>query len=251
MARIKQETKIRSLLQKEINSRCPMPSCDSTDVEHFQIHHIDEDPTNDDFPNLILVCPTCHSKITKGDIPKKTVELIKKKLPTSKQSIQFVTVTIDSKNCSWMACEDVQNAFKNINNNKSPFPILSFSFINHTKKTTLLTALQLKAKNLYGGISGIPKPHILKSIIKYNLGLPNTNEVTKLLLEDQIVVPAERAFKFQVQLYENWNEQTFPIEGKKVLFFTFEFNGNILIEVPKIFLNCRSEDEKFTIQVIS
>ncbi len=64
--KIPKENKVRAELQKEIASVCPF--CDSRDVGHFEIHHIDENPSNNDFRNLLLVCPTCHSKITKGDI---------------------------------------------------------------------------------------------------------------------------------------------------------------------------------------
>lgn len=58
--------KTRAVLQKEINSKCPF--CFNEDVEHFQIHHIDEDPSNNEHGNLLMLCANCHSKITKGDI---------------------------------------------------------------------------------------------------------------------------------------------------------------------------------------
>jgi hypothetical protein len=58
--------KIKALLQKEIQSICPF--CPSEDVDHFEIHHIDENPENNSFENLLMLCPLCHSKITKGDI---------------------------------------------------------------------------------------------------------------------------------------------------------------------------------------
>lgn len=74
--RISIPNKIRALLQKEINSYCPF--CSSQDVDHFEIHHIDENRVNNDFDNLIMICPTCHSKITKGDISMESV--IEKKL---------------------------------------------------------------------------------------------------------------------------------------------------------------------------
>lgn len=63
---IPKENKVRAELQKEVGSNCPF--CPSEDVGHFHVHHIDEDPSNNDVFNLILICPTCHSKITKGDI---------------------------------------------------------------------------------------------------------------------------------------------------------------------------------------
>ncbi len=65
-------------LQQEIDSRCPF--CDSGDVDHFQFHHIDENPENNDSSNLLMLCPTCHSKITKGDVGRSEVEAIKKRL---------------------------------------------------------------------------------------------------------------------------------------------------------------------------
>lgn len=79
--RIPQENKIRALLQQEINSVCPF--CNNTDVGHFQIHHIDDNPSNNEFGNLLLLCPTCHSKITKGDIMKEEVEA--KKMDSQKK----------------------------------------------------------------------------------------------------------------------------------------------------------------------
>ncbi len=73
---IPQKTKVRAELQKEIDSVCPF--CVSQDVGHFEIHHIDENPSNNILENLILICPTCHSKITKGDIP--PIEVQEKRL---------------------------------------------------------------------------------------------------------------------------------------------------------------------------
>lgn len=72
--RIPRENKVRAELQKEIDSICPF--CGNTDVGHFEIHHIDENPSNNEISNLLLLCPTCHSKITKQDI---TAEEVKSK----------------------------------------------------------------------------------------------------------------------------------------------------------------------------
>jgi hypothetical protein len=63
---IPKQAQVKALLQKEINNRCPF--CKSGDVEQFEIHHIDDNPSNNNKANLILVCPTCHSRITKGNI---------------------------------------------------------------------------------------------------------------------------------------------------------------------------------------
>lgn len=70
--------KIKALLQKEINSTCPF--CTNEDVDHFEIHHIDSNHQNNNFENLLLLCPLCHSKITKGDITTEQVQALKKSL---------------------------------------------------------------------------------------------------------------------------------------------------------------------------
>lgn len=62
---IPQEARIRAELQKEIGSRCPY--CESTEVGHFEIHHIDENPSNHNYENLLLLCKTDHSRFTKKE----------------------------------------------------------------------------------------------------------------------------------------------------------------------------------------
>jgi hypothetical protein len=68
----------RAELQKEINSRCPF--CMDENVGHFQVHHIDENPENNCPENLLMLCPICHSKITKGDLSRIEVEDKKRRL---------------------------------------------------------------------------------------------------------------------------------------------------------------------------
>lgn len=76
--------KMKMLLQREIASTCPF--CDSSDVDHFHFHHIDENSENDNISNLLMLCPTCHSKITKGDINRAEVET--KKEEVSNQAVK-------------------------------------------------------------------------------------------------------------------------------------------------------------------
>lgn len=92
--KIPQENKVRADLQKEIGSICPF--CDSEDVGHFQIHHINENPSDNEIVNLLLLCPTCHSKITKGDITQTQVLQAKIKLNSEaleKKTKQYENVT--------------------------------------------------------------------------------------------------------------------------------------------------------------
>lgn len=108
--KIPKENKVRAELQKEISSVCPF--CDNTEVGHFEVHHIDENPSNNGTNNLILLCPICHSKITKGDISqmdvyKKKIDLLQN--PSSNKPTNK-TVSFNSK---------VDNAIVGDNNNIS------------------------------------------------------------------------------------------------------------------------------------
>jgi hypothetical protein len=91
---IPQKTKMQ--LQKEVNSHCPF--CESDDVDHFQFHHIDENTENNDPSNLLMLCPTCHSKITKRDIIRSEVEEIKKRLVEATPSGKLKMGTVVSFN---------------------------------------------------------------------------------------------------------------------------------------------------------
>lgn len=245
--KIKQVTKVRSILQQEINSTCPF--CSNSEVGHFQIHHIDENPENNELSNLLLLCPTCHSKITKGDISIKEVAQVKT-ASSSRQNIECATISVDTKNCSWEKYDNVENAFFNNRIEKSEFPILNFSLINHSTKTILFKEIKLKAKHPYSGFSGIPQPRILKSIAKFKIELPDENTTSTFALADEIEVPAGQAFKFQVQLFEKWQDKIFPIDGQKILYFTFGFNNKLSLNAPTIFLNCKSENEKRKVVIL-
>lgn len=69
--RKKPSQRMRALLQKEIDSCCPF--CGSHEVDTFEVHHINDNPDDDTFNNEIMVCPTCHAKITVGTIPRNDV----------------------------------------------------------------------------------------------------------------------------------------------------------------------------------
>lgn len=236
--KIPKESKIRSELQKEINSVCPF--CNNDDVGHFEIHHIDEDPSNNEIQNLLLLCRMCHSKITKGDIPLNKVLDTKKGLVNKTIGVEFVSAFIDSENCSWIRTEK-PNVFFNSNSNKSTFPLIGFTLINHTIRTLVLKTIQLKVKKLPSGINDIPQPQVLKSLAKYKLCIYDENVFH---LTEPLQLPSNQAMKFDIELYEKiFNNEIVSPQGRMVLFFVFEFSNDINISVPKICLNCNDEDE--------
>lgn len=232
---IPQLNKVRAILQQEINSKCPF--CSNTDVGHFEIHHIDENPNNNTLDNLLLLCPICHSKITKKDILIEDVLKVKHNKTNIDYNIQFVSVTIDNENCGWEQYENTPNAFQAVRF-KSLFPIFNFSFINNSDKTILLTNIILANELLPIGLSGpeIPLPNILRPLIKYQIKLPNDKEVTNTILKDEIEIPQGRAFKFQIELYAK-SMDYFKPPHKYALDFKFGFNNDFYINIPQILLN--------------
>ena len=79
--KIPRENKVRAELQKEVNSKCPF--CGNDEVGHFDIHHIDENPANNDMLNFLFLWKICQSKIhskviTMDDVIKKKKELMNK-----------------------------------------------------------------------------------------------------------------------------------------------------------------------------
>lgn len=245
---MKQYVKTRSTLQKEIGSICPI--CSNEDVEHFQIHHIDENREHNEIKNLILICSNCHSKITKGDIPRKKVQKIKAELIEDISNIECAFINIDREKCGWIPYDNYPNAFLEDDFKKDPFPILEFSLINHNSKTILLSEIQVKRKDL-PGIFGPSRPSLLKSIAKFEIRLPSDNELTIYKLKDEIEVPGGQAFKFQVQIYSQWDGIYYPIHGAMVLSFALVFNNEVSIHLPKVFLNCRSDSEKRTLVLLN
>lgn len=133
--------KVRAELQKEIGSVCHF--CTNNDVGHFQIHHIDEDPSNNKPFNLLLLCPNCHSKITKEDISRQDVIDKKLNIMNRDSIIQFISLSVDEENCGWRPIKNAKNAFEAVKP-QSLFPIFNFNFslINNSSKTLLLTIVR-------------------------------------------------------------------------------------------------------------
>ena len=228
--------KVKAELQKEIGSICPF--CTNDNVGHFQIHHIDNNPSNNDFINLLFLCPTCHSKITKEDILKR--EVIDKKLSLRNREalVQFVSVAIDEENCGWRPFENVKNAFEAVKK-QSLFPIFNFSLINNSSKTLLLTGVRVQAKNLPIGLSGpnIPLPNILRPSITYRIKMPSGGKIEETVLQDELEIPSTRAFKFKIELYADSMDLFKPPFCKYAVFFEFGFNNEFFTEIPMILLN--------------
>jgi len=246
---IPQLAKVRATLQKEVNSVCPL--CSNEDVGHFQIHHIDENPSNNDHSNLILVCPTCHSKITKNEVSIEHVREIKAGRSNSNHLIEFVNVTLDQ-SCNWKVSKKNPLAFFEPNNEEADLPVLNFSFVNHFSKTVVLKTITAEVKYLPSGLSGLgPEPYTLQPSVKYRLVLVNGEKTNVLNLQSPLAIPSERAFSFQVEVCTGYMANVYPIENRVSVRFTFSFSQNMKISIPPILFNCHDEDEKLIVRLLT
>jgi len=76
-------------LFQEADNRCPF--CSVSDVAVLEIHHLDEDPSNNQLGNLIVVCANCHAKITHGEISPSDVHTKKLQLTWMSQAVKRPT----------------------------------------------------------------------------------------------------------------------------------------------------------------
>lgn len=77
--RTKPPRQVEKRVFQEAGSQCAF--CPEDSVASLQLHHIDGDPLNHDFENLLLVCANCHTKITGGVLSATTVRDRKRALP--------------------------------------------------------------------------------------------------------------------------------------------------------------------------
>ncbi|MFM9909208.1 MAG: HNH endonuclease [Chitinophagaceae bacterium] len=245
---IPQEKKVRAFLQKEINSQCPF--CPSEDVGYFEIHHIDEDPSNNEINNLLLLCPTCHSKITKGDISINEVLLIKQNGKQKQNEIEFVSVVIDEAKCSWQN-NKIENVFYRKKSKEKLVPIFNFTLLNHSDKTVILKRFNVKAKQIFSGINGIPPASVLKPIAQYFIVVDYSVEGTQLVLSEPIQIPSQQPVLFQVAVVEQGMNEYMFFDHATKLNFIFELSNNIQLAAPSILLNCENENQKIKVYQLS
>jgi len=63
---------------QQFTSRCGF--CMEAEIASLQVHHIDEDPSNNSLDNLFVICGSCHGKVTGGVITETDVRLRKRQI---------------------------------------------------------------------------------------------------------------------------------------------------------------------------
>ncbi len=245
---------LKKELQQEIGSTCPF--CSNRDVAGFEIHHIDENPANNDPTNLLMLCGTCHNLVTQGRITRVEVEKVKKNLVFTRHGIEFSLVTIEEDKCAWRKDPDhyAFYAVDTVKNGQSCFPILTWSVINHLPKTVILHDIRYQAMEYFSGLHGTPKASVLSPLISYKIPIKRDEQEHHVGLNRPIQIPTNGAFQFSTELYR-------PGEGKKHysfwpreqchIDFKFGFSGNIWLQAPRIFFNRKHEEDSLEIVGLS
>lgn len=162
---------------------------------------------------------------------------------TSVRRVELVSVMTDTANCSWVPYPTTPNAFKDIESPKSPYPIFDFSFVNHLNKTVVLTAIRFRMEHLFSGLSGPPFPMPLQPIAKYTIHYDWEIGENVLLVDPPIAVPANEAFRFQVEVCVPYDGNFLAPSGRNICYFAFQFNSDIHVCAPDIFLNTDNSTE--------
>ena len=243
--RVKVPAKVKSFLQKEINSECPF--CSNQEVPYFEIHHIDGDRSNSrDENNLIMLCRHCHGKVESGAILHSDVVAKKAALGSRSWKVEFVSVTASESESGWSSLQDNEFAFFKTSDYGSPYPILNLTFINHLSQTVVMKEIEAEAMWRPRGISGIDRtprqPKVLTPVTKYGIELSSERKAWRLT--SPLEVPANNAFLFQLELY--------PADKAVAVSLMFNFSNSISVAIPTVFLNSESEDEfKMRISIAS
>ncbi|AGC78026.1 hypothetical protein LX97_03116 [Nonlabens dokdonensis] len=86
--------KLKIKLLQEVKLKCPF--CNYADASKLEHHHIDGNPANTVFKNLISVCPNCHTSIESGEISESLVIKTKNNLSINADYLYKGIYTFDN-----------------------------------------------------------------------------------------------------------------------------------------------------------
>lgn len=241
---IPQITKVRALLQKEINSRCPMNDCGDQDVQYFEIHHIDSNTSNNKIENLLLVCRKCHAKITSGELEYYVVKKVKNNVNNLNGNIEFILFELDDTRCAWKNYKHENAAFYSMS--KRSNPVFMCNFINHYNKTLMLSHIKIKSEVMFSGFSGHQiEMKAVNSAANYSFPLFSQKKQLRYPLDPPIQIPASSAARFSVAFHLKGHEnEKKAITGRWLIEITLCFGSRIEKKIDRICLNCKDENDR-------
>lgn len=240
--------KMRARLQKEINSKCPF--CEDEDVEYFEAHHIDEDPSNTVLSNMLLLCRKCHSKVGERIITKQQTEHFKANLANIGKNIEVYKIEVISENYCWRPYPHLKNAFRLEWEIANDFPIFQFHLVNNYNRTVVLTDIELQVKHLFSGFGDLPQPCEVPKSNVYNIFIESNKRVHKVNNFNGLQIPSKQAVTIQVEVAQKLDDVFINLDKRMILYFSLKFSGNILLDLPRIFINTDNENEGVPVYVL-
>ena len=166
----------------------------------------------------------------------------------TQKHIEFNKINIDSKNCSWIIDENNEFAFWDTPSKKCAFPIFDFLFSKNKTTNVMLYDIKLKIKSLYSGFTGHPgEVKIIKPHAKYNIYVNGKKQFYRPDNFEPIDISEIAFFRMQIQIFLKGIENYIEFRGRHLLYFSFYFNKNIVLNLPVIYLN--TDNNKETIPV--
>lgn len=240
--------KMRARLQKEINSKCPF--CEDEEVEYFEAHHIDEDPSNTVLSNMLLLCRKCHSKVGEGIITKQQIEHCKTNLTNIGKNIEVYKIDVISENDCWKPYPHLKNAFRLDWEVANDFPIFQFHLVNNYNNTIVLADIELQVKHLFSGLGDLPQPCEVPKSNVYTIFIESNKRVHKVNNFNGLQIPSKQAVTIQVEVAQKFDDVFINLDKRMILYFTLKFSGNILLDLPIIFINTDNENEGVPVYVL-
>lgn len=191
-----------------------------------------------------MLCPTCHSKITKGDVTESEVSKVKFRLSQRGSIVVLEDVILKSRYCSWKISGKDDYSFIRTSGSQTGKPIFEFRFINHSNKTVILKSIESFLNVVPSSLNGVGEPDSMygspgpvRSIITYDLKVEYDERVVHRP-ETTIEVQSKRAFSFQTMFYTGRGKDKLNITGRTTLDVVFRFSDGHEVVAPTLFLNC-------------
>jgi len=242
--------KTKSKLQQEINSECPF--CASLEVSYFEVHHIDNNPANNGMENLLMLCSTCHSKITKGETKLDEVRKMKDTLALiQSHSLEFIGLKVLEKECMWYA-KDKKCFFINPDLDRQTInPIFRLEFLNNSLNAIVIKSISNVTHYLNSGLSGLPQAYELKPTVKYTIELGKHNQRTEIELNYPLVVPPKQAASIDIELCLIDLDGKFKLITNRCIVNITLISNIGKLRVPEILLNTTNKNERLEISMLS
>ena len=155
------------------------------------------------------------------------------------KNLELISVTCDYRS-SWENDPTQRNVFKQ---KKKGNLILNWVWENDTNTAAILNEIGYNAIILPKGLSGKSIPQIVNPILRHTIKIRFNSGYERLSLYNQRSFPKRTPFQFQTELIQGERKKNRPMEGRFYIDFVFSFSYGNVIQSPRLFFNCDSENQ--------